>query len=209
VRPDSRDLNAQVLQDVLHHLDRAFAACFRRVKAGERPGYPRLQGTDRCSTSFTSPQVGAHGGAVLDGAMPSLSKIGRLPIRLRLHRPLAGTPKTVTVRREADGWGACLSCADVPMQPLPLTGRETGIDVGLQVFLITAEGQKVANPRHYRKAEQQLKKAQRRVSRRKQGTKRRRKALAQLKRTHQQVARQRCDCHQLPPQDGSGSGAHL
>src|SRR5215831_5974581 len=60
VRPEYRDLNAQVLQDVLHRLDRAFQAFFRRVKAGEQPGYPRFQGKDRY-TSFTSPQVGEHG----------------------------------------------------------------------------------------------------------------------------------------------------
>ena len=47
VRPDYRDLNAQVLQDVLHRLDKAFAAFFRRLQAGARPGSPRLQGTDR------------------------------------------------------------------------------------------------------------------------------------------------------------------
>src|SRR5215472_13020964 len=57
VRPDSRDRNAQVVQDVLHRLDRAFQAFFRRVKAGERPGYPRFQGADRYA-SCTSPQVG-------------------------------------------------------------------------------------------------------------------------------------------------------
>jgi hypothetical protein len=76
----------------LHRLDKASAAFFRRVQAGARPGYPRLQGRDRYN-SFTYPQVGAHGGhggAVLDGGMLSLSKIGR--IRLRLHRPVAGTP---------------------------------------------------------------------------------------------------------------------
>jgi putative transposase len=101
VRPDYHDIHAQVLQDVLRRLDTAFAACFRRLQAGARPGYPRFQGKDRYD-SFTYPQVGAHGGAVVDGGMLSLSKIGR--IRLRLHRPLAGTPKTVTINREADGW---------------------------------------------------------------------------------------------------------
>ena len=106
------------------------------------------------------------------------SKIGRIP--LRLHRPLAGTPKTVTIRREADGWYACIACADVPIEPLPPTGQETGIDVGLKVFLITADGQMVDNPRHYRTAEQQLVKAQRRVSRRKKGSNRRKKAVALL-----------------------------
>jgi putative transposase len=150
VRPEYRDINAHVLQDVLHRLDRAFAAFFRRVTAGARPGYPRFQGKDRYN-SFTYPQVGEHGGAVLDGGVLTLSKIGR--IRLRLHRPLEGTPKTVTISREADGWYACISCAEVPIEPLPPMGQETGIDVGLKVFLITADGEVVENPRHHRTAE--------------------------------------------------------
>jgi putative transposase len=130
-RPEYCDINAQVLQDVLHRLDKAFHAFFRRVKAGEQPGYPRFQGKDRYA-SFTYPQVGQHGGAVLDGGVLSLSRIGRIPVRL--HRPLRGTPKTVTVSKEADGWYACISCAEVPAEPLPPTGLETGIDVGLRVF---------------------------------------------------------------------------
>jgi putative transposase len=188
--PEYAEVNAQVLQDVILRVERAYQAFFRRLKAGEEPGYPRFQGRTRYN-SFTYPQYG--GSVVLNGGMLSLSKIGRIPIRL--HRPLEGTPKTVTVSREADGWYACISCAEVPMQPLPFTGNETGIDVGLKVFLITAEGEIVENPRHYRKAEKQLAKAQRRLSRRKKGSKRRRKAVAQLKRKHQKIARQRGDFH--------------
>ena len=192
VRPEYHDINAQVLQDVLHRLDKAFQAFFRRVKAGEQPGYPRFQGKRRYN-SFTYPQVGEHGGAVLDGRILSLSRIGS--IRLRLHRPLHGTPKTMTIVREADGWYVCISCAEVPTESVPLTGRGTGIDVGLKVFLITAEGEVIENPRHYRKAERELKRAQRRVSRRKKGSKRRRKAVALLARKHQKVQRQRRDFH--------------
>jgi putative transposase len=192
VRPDYRDINAQVLQGVLHRLDKAFQAFLRRVQAGERPGYPRFQGKDRY-TSFTSPQVGAHGGAVLDGGMLSLSKIGR--IRIRLQRRLQGTPKTVTISREADGWYGCSSCAEVPITPLPLTGRETGIDVGLKVFLVRADGERVEKPRHSRRAERALRRAQRRVTRRKKGSHRRRKAVRVLARAHQTVQRQRRDFH--------------
>jgi putative transposase len=83
----------------------------------------------------------------------------------------------------------------VPVQPLPPTGRETGIDVGLKVFLITADGEIVENPRHYRTAEKALKKAQRRVSRRKKGSMRRRKAVNLLAKAHQKVKRQRRDFH--------------
>jgi putative transposase len=125
--------------------------------------------------------------------MLSLSKVGR--IRLRRHRPLQGIPKTVAISREADGRYACISCAEVPIEPLPLTGQETGIDVGLKVFLITAAGEVVDNPRHYRTAEQRLARAQRRVSRRKKGSHRRRKAVQLLARKHQTVQRQRRDFH--------------
>ena len=99
--------------------------------------------------------------------MLRLSKIGRIPVRP--HRPLQGIPKTVTLSREATGWYVCISCAEVLVEPLPLSGNETGIDVGLKVFLITADEELVENPRQYRKAEKQLAKAQRRVSRRTKG----------------------------------------
>jgi putative transposase len=78
---------------------------------------------------------------------------------------------------------------------VPLTGQETGIDVGLKVFRITADGLAVEHPRHYRKAEKRVAKANRRVSRRKQGSKRRGKAVGQLQRAHQRVKRQRADFH--------------
>src|SRR6516225_3205009 len=149
--PEYAEVHSQVLQDVLRRVDTTYQAFFRRVATGVTPGSPWFQGVNRYH-SFTYPQYG--NGAVLDGRMLSLSKIGRIP--LWLHRPLIGTPKTVTISKEADGWYVCISCVEVPVEPLPHTGEETGIDVGLKVFLITADGGVVENPRHYRKAEQQL-----------------------------------------------------
>jgi len=123
-----------------------------------------------------------------------LSKIGRIAVRW--SRPVVGSIKTVTVSHEADGWSVSFSCTEVPVQPLPPTGRdETGIDVGLKVFLITADSDVVANPRHYRKGERALKKAPKRVSRPKTGSNRRRKAARLLARKHQLVRRQRQDFH--------------
>ena len=132
-------------------------------------------------------------GATLANGFLVLSKIGRIAVRW--SRPLEGTPKTVTISQEADGWYACICCEGVPIQPLPPTGQETGIDMGLKVFLVTADGAVVENPRHYRKAEKALVKAQRRVSRRKQGSNRRKKAVRLLARKHQKVKRQRRDFH--------------
>ncbi len=112
-----------------------------------------------------------------------LSKIGRVAVRW--SRPLEGTPKTVTISREADGWYVCISCADVPMQPLPPTGQETGIDLGLESFATLADGTMIHNPRCYRSAERRLKTAQRKVARRKKGSNRRTKAVKLLAKAHQ------------------------
>jgi putative transposase len=190
--PEYAEVNAQVLQDVILRVDRAFQAFFRRVQAGETPGYPRFHGRIRYN-SFTFPQVGAHRGAALDGGILSLSKIGRIPVRL--HRPLEGTPKTVTISKEADGWYVCFSCVDVPVQPLPPTGQETGIDLGIEAFATLSDGTRIFSPGWYRTAERALKTAQRRVSRRKKGSARRRKAVALLAKAHQKVRRQRRDFH--------------
>jgi putative transposase len=89
----------------------------------------------------------------------------------------------------------CFSCADVPVKPLPLTEQETGIDLGLESFATLADGNQIPNPRIFHVAELNLKRAQRRVSRRKQGSKRRRKAVKLLAKAHQQVRRARADFH--------------
>jgi putative transposase len=188
--PEYAAIHSHVLQDVLARLDKTYQAFFRRVKAGQTPGFPRFQGRNRYH-SFTYKEY--DNGARLDNGFLVLSKIGRIAVRW--SRPLEGTPKTVTISHEADGWYAILSCADVPAQPLPPTGRETGIDVGLKVFLITAEGEAVENPRLHRRGEKKLKKAQQRVSRRKKGSKRRGKAVACLGKAHQHMKRQRLDFH--------------
>ena len=105
VRPEYRALNAQVMQAVLHRLEQACHACFRRLNEGETPGSPRLQGRNR-SRRCTSAHVGAHGGAMLDGGALSRSTSGRtgvsasdglVPLWARPRRsrspkqPLAGT----------------------------------------------------------------------------------------------------------------------
>jgi putative transposase len=188
--PEYGAVNSQVLKDVAQRVDRAFQAFFRRVQAGETPGYPRFQGRDRY-TSLTSPQVG--NGAQLDNGFVVLATIGR--IAARWSRPLEGTPKTVTISREADGWYVCCSCADAPMQPLPPTGRVTGIDLRIEAFATLSEGTRIFSPGWYRTAERALKTAQRRVSRRKKGSRRRRKAVNLLATAQQKVRRQRTDFH--------------
>ena len=118
--PEYAEINAQVLQDVILRVERAYHAFFRRIKAGETPGYPRFRGRNRYN-SLTYPQVGQYCSARLDNGI-SGACLGLDGIAVRWSRPIAGTPKTVTIQREADGWYACISCADVPKQPLTSDG---------------------------------------------------------------------------------------
>jgi putative transposase len=188
--PEYGEVHSHVLQDVLARLDKAFQAFFRRLYEGQTPGYPRFHGRTRYN-SFTYKEFG--NGARLDNGFLVLSKLGRIAVRW--SRPIEGTPKTVTVSREADGWYACFSRADVPIQPLPATGQETGIDLGLEAFATLSDGTRIFHPGWYRKAEHKLKTAQRRVSRRKRGSNRRRKAVELLAKAHLKVKRQRQDFH--------------
>ena len=168
-------LHGHVLQDVLMRLDKTYHACFRRIANGEKPGFPRFHGQNRYH-SFT--YKGYGNGARLDSGYLVLSKIGRIAVRW--SRPIEGTIKTVTISKQTDGWYVSFSCSEVPVDPLPLTGGETGIDVGLKVFLITADGDVVENPRHYRKSERELKQTNKRsvVARRGARGERRRRTSA-------------------------------
>ena len=164
----------------------SFAGC----SAVKKAGFLRFKGRERLH-SFTYKEYG--NGTRLDNGCLVLSKIGRIVVRW--SRPLEGTPKTVMISREADGWYVAFSCAEVPVQPLPLTGQEAGIDLGVESFATLADGEQIANPRVFRLAEMALRRAQRRVARRKQGSHRRRKAVHLLRRVHQHVRRARQDFH--------------
>jgi putative transposase len=192
--PEYATIHSHVVQDVLARLDKTYQAFFHRLvhgtQAGKKPGFSRFQGRNRWH-SFTYKEIG--NGAQLDNGYLVLSKIGRIGVRW--SRPMEGTPETVTVSREADGWYVCFSCADVPVQPLPTIGQETGIDLGLESFATLADGMMIHNPRCYRQAERRLKTAQRTVSRRKKGSTRRRKAVKLLAKAHLKVKRQRQDLH--------------
>jgi putative transposase len=183
-------IHSHVLQDVLARLDKAYQAFFRRVQSGEKAGFPRYQARVRYQ-SFTFKEFG--NGATLDNGYLVLSRIGR--IAMRWSRPLEGTPKTVTISKEADGWYVAISCADVPVQPLPATSQEAGVDLGIEAFDTISDGMRMFSPSWYRKAERALKTAQQRVSRRKKGSPRRRKAITLLAKAHQKVRRQRQDFH--------------
>ena len=187
--PQLKLVHSQVLQNVQVRLDLAFQAFFRRVREGaEDPGFPRFKGVGRYD-SITYPQYG--NGVRLDGNRLVISKIGA--VHVVLHRPLDGTPKTVTLSRSRTGkWYACFS---VETQPtiLPEAPAAVGVDVGLSSFATLSNGEKIANPRFFRQDDKALAKAQRKLSKEAKGTPERayrRKAVA---RVHERIAFRRAD----------------
>jgi putative transposase len=183
-RPELSTVYSQVLQNVTLRVDLAFKAFFRRLKSGEKPGYPRFKGKGRYD-SFTYPQSGFK----LDGDRLHLSKIG--DVRVVLHRPVEGTIKTLTIRRSATGkWYACFS---VEYDPTPAPQKESvvGIDVGLESFATLSNGEKIENPRFFRTDEKALAKAQRKLSKAEKGTPERKKARKIVAHVHERIANRR------------------
>jgi putative transposase len=185
--PYAAKVHSHILQIVVQDLEKAFQAFFRRVKAGEKAGYPRFKGKNRFD-SFGLKEYG--NGFKLDGRRLRVSGIGRL--RVRWHRPMEGTIKTVRLCRQAGKWYACFSC-EVDEQPLPPTGHAVGVDVGVHHLLATSDEEVVDNPRWYRKAQAKLRILQRRVSRRKMGGSNRSQAVQALQRQHAYIANSRED----------------
>jgi putative transposase len=184
------NVHSLVLQDVLHRVEDSFENFFRRCKTGEKPGYPRFKGAVWYD-SFTYRQWG--NGAKIEAGRLVLSKVGS--VRLCKDREFWGKPKTCTLIRRADGWYACIVCECNPC-PFPETGREIGIDLGLERFATLSDGTPIENPKLYRRALKRLKTAQRRLSRRKKGSNGRKKARVLLAKAHLKVKRARLDfCH--------------
>lgn len=181
--------NFSSCQATLRRLDRSFRAFFRRVKAGDsKVGYPRFRGRGR----FDTVEFPSHGdGCKLTGDRVYFQHVGS--VKVRLHRPVEGTIKTLSFKREAGRWYLIASCdlGDAPAKrPVQAT---VGIDLGLKAFLTTSDGEQIAPPQFYRKAQAALRRAQRHLSRCQDGSNRRKKAKQRVARLHQHTANQRRD----------------
>jgi putative transposase len=184
-------VHSQVLQNVAVRIDLAFKAFFRRVKAGENPGYPRFRGSNRYD-SFTFPQSGFR--IVSDRVQ--LSKIGE--VKTVLHRPTEGDIKTCTLKRSSTGkWYVMFSC-ECEATPLPKNPLTVGIDVGLNSFATLSTGYPTENPKFFRQEERSLAKAQRKLSKAEKSTPEWEKQRKVVARVHERIAWKRLDfTHQL------------
>jgi len=125
-------------------------------------------------------------------------KLGHF-LKIKLHRPIEGTPKTAHLVLRADGhWYALIVCETEPKtehEPGTCEHPAIGLDMGLKSFLTDSDGYTVENPRFYRTSQRTLRRKQRMMCRRKKGSRRRRKAARSTAQTHLKIKRQRRDFH--------------
>jgi putative transposase len=188
------EIYSQVLQDVVKRVKVTFDRFLKGDGNGYRSGKPRFKTHSRYRT-FTYPQMQD---GCLQGNVINLPMFGK--VNVVLHRPIPDgfKIKTASVTKKADGYYLTLSLEDKTVPEVKSDfnpNKITGIDVGLKEFLTTSEGETVAIPQHYRKAQKRLRVIQKRVSRRKKGSSGRLKAIKQLGKQHKEVADKRRDFH--------------
>uniref|UniRef100_A0AAU1UHZ1 Transposase n=1 Tax=Streptomyces sp. NBC_00119 TaxID=2975659 RepID=A0AAU1UHZ1_9ACTN len=186
-------------QATLRRLDKAFAAFFRRVKSGEKPGYPRFRGVNWFDTvEFPKDGDGCRWDSTPHDPVTRVRLQGVGHVKVHQHRPVAGRVKTVSVKREGGQWFVVLTVEQVQTEPLPATGSVIGIDLGIANFLATSDGEFVPNPRHGRSNAAKLEAAQQALSRfprvrRDRRSANHRRAVEKVAKLHRKVRRQRLD----------------
>ena len=188
-------VHSQVLQDTLRRLDKTFNNFFRRIKKGEKAGYPRFKGKYRYD-SFTYPQSGF----TIDYQQKKLrlSKIGAITIKLHRPIPAEGVIKTCTIKRDVDHWYACFTVALPDPEPQAQQReikKAIGVDVGLKSLLTLNNGATIDNPRWFRNSEKKVTKEQRKKARKVKGSHNRHKQNRKVARVHRKIRNQRKDFH--------------
>lgn len=193
-----KEVDSTSLQAVLQDLDMAYRNFFRRVKNGEKPGFPRFKSKHDHRQSYRSKCVGTNI-KVLDNAV-QLPKLGL--VKCRVSKKVSGRILSATVSKSASGkYYISICCTDVDIEHLPATGSAIGIDLGLKALAVDSNGTEYGNERYLKKSLKKLARLQRQLSRKTKGSKRREKARLQVARLHERVTNQRGDMlHKLTTQ---------
>ncbi len=196
--PWLREVDATALQSSVQMLDVAYQNFFRRVKNGEKPGYPKFKSKKNRRLSYKSKCVGTNIKVV--GNYVQIPKLGL--VKCRVSKEVKGRILSATVSQNPSGkYFVALCCTDVEIEPLPSTGAIVGLDMGLKSFAITSDGVEYPNHKYLSKSTRKLARLQRQLSRKSKGSKRREKARVKVARLHERIVNQRNDTlHKLSTQ---------
>ncbi|WP_211228522.1 RNA-guided endonuclease InsQ/TnpB family protein [Glycomyces tenuis] len=190
------EVSAVVLQQALADAGRAYKNFFASLKgnrAGARVGLPRFKRrAARQAIRFTR---NARFN-VLDNGRLRLPKIGDL--KVAWSRELPAVPSSVTIVKTTTGkyYASFVVAATDGVdlaEPLEDHEAETGIDLGLKSFAVLRGGKTIESPKFFRAMERRLKKAQRALSRKQQGSVNRAKARLTVAKIHERTRNKRDD----------------
>jgi putative transposase len=185
-----KEVDATALQASLQNLDTAYQNFFRRVKQGEKSGFPRFKSKHNNKKSYKSKAVGQNI-QVFDGKI-KLPKLGY--VECRVSKQPKGRIISVTVSQNPSGkYFVSVCCTEVETTPLPSTGAVVGIDLGIKDFAITSDGDKFDNHKYLVKSQNKLTQLQRKLSRKSKGSNNRNKARIRLTREYEHITNQRKD----------------
>lgn len=185
-----KEVDAVALQSSLKDLDTAYQNFFRRVKKGERPGFPHFKSKKNNRKSYKTKQNG-NTIQIFDKHI-KLPKLGL--VKCKVSKQIEGRILSVTVSQNLSGkYFVSVCCTDIEMKSLEPTGVVVGIDLGLHDFAITSDGEVIPNPKYLRKSEKKFAKLQRQLSRKTIGSNNRNKARIKVARQHERVVNQRQD----------------
>lgn len=176
----------RIQRETLRRLDRAYKAFFRRVKQGaEAPGFPRFKGRDY----FDSIGFDAFLQISFDGKRLRFAGSAG-GIRINKDRPLPGAIRGIWFKREGRRWYAGFQ-VEIEVKPQRMAGRDIGVDWGTSYLAVLSTGEHIPNPRHAERFQSQYAAAQRKLTRRQKGSKRRLKARAQMQRIQRKIRNRR------------------
>lgn len=197
-----KEVDSIPLQAELQNLDAAYQGFFRRVKNGEKPGFPRFKSKRDRRKSYKTKQHVINGKPTIyvDDSHVRLPKLGL--VKCRVSKEVKGRILSAAISQNPSGkYFVALCCTDVEIAPLPSTGAVVGLDMGLKSFAITSDGVEYPNHKFLTKSQKKLARLQRKLSRKSKGSKRREKARVKVARLQEHIANQRSDMlHKLSTQ---------
>ena len=189
-----KEVDSIPLQAELQNLDSAYQSFFRRVKKGEKPGFPRFKSKRGRRKSYKTKQHVTNGKTTIyvDDNHVRLPKLGL--VKCRASKKVKGRILSATVSQNPSGkYFVALCCTDVEIDPLPSTGVVVGLDMGLKSFAITSDGATYPNHKFLTKNQKKLARLQRQLSRKSKGSKRREKAQMKAAKLQEHIVNQRQD----------------
>ena len=186
--PELAHVYSQVLQQVLNTVEKAFVGMWEQGR-----GFPRFKKLGRMR-SFLFPQFAS---CPIKGEEIKLPSLGRVMLRLHRPIPIGFAVKQARVVKKASGWYVMLSlfCDKIAVPDINPHGHPLGIDVGLDAFVATSDGELIDRPRFFVDAQHQLKLLNRDVSRKQKGSKNQQKARQKVARQYEKIANQRKAFH--------------